>query len=456
MAATYDTEAIRQASLKYQWMHNADWTEMAETGEPIVMVAGKGVRVTDSTGKTWLDAHGGYTSVHLGYGQDEIAEAAYEQLCKITFFPSGSTTVPVIELAEKLASLTPGNLNRVFPGAGGSEANETAIKITRAYHKRRGDGGRYKIISRKFSYHGTTAGVMGLGNNATDFSLSDFEPMAPGMVHVPHPNHYRDELGGRTPSETAIKTAKAVEDAILMHGPDTVAAFIGEPISQPPGSPVPAPEYWSMVREICDKYGVVLICDEIITGFGRTGKMFGIEHFGITPDIMTMGKGVISSYLPLAATVVSDDMAEYFGSDNIAHAVTASGHPVTAAAALKNLEILERDNYIENSRVQGDYLKAGLTELMDKHTIIGDVRGKGLLIGVEMVADRDTKERFPKSAGLAKRLNAAFRRQGIILQSDGNIITVGPPICVTRDDCDEIIAGIDASFTEVTAEMGSN
>jgi len=437
-------------------MHNADWTEMAETGEPIVMVAGKGVRVTDSTGKTWLDAHGGYTSVHLGYGQDEIAEAAYEQLCKITFFPSGSTTVPVIELAEKLASLTPGNLNRVFPGAGGSEANETAIKITRAYHKRRGDGGRYKIISRKFSYHGTTAGVMGLGNNATDFSLSDFEPMAPGMVHVPHPNHYRDELGGRTPSETAIKTAKAVEDAILMHGPDTVAAFIGEPISQPPGSPVPAPEYWSMVREICDKYGVVLICDEIITGFGRTGKMFGIEHFGITPDIMTMGKGVISSYLPLAATVVSDDMAEYFGSDNIAHAVTASGHPVTAAAALKNLEILERDNYIENSRVQGDYLKAGLTELMDKHTIIGDVRGKGLLIGVEMVADRDTKERFPKSAGLAKRLNAAFRRQGIILQSDGNIITVGPPICVTRDDCDEIIAGIDASFTEVTAEMGSN
>ena len=456
MVATYDTEAIRQASLKYQWMHNADWTEMGETGEPIVMVSGKGVRVTDSTGKTWLDAHGGYTSVHLGYGQDEIAEAAYEQLCKITFFPSGTTTVPVVELAEKLASITPGNLNRIFPGAGGSEANETAIKITRAYHKRRGEAGRYKIISRKFSYHGTTAGVMGLGNNATDFSLSDFEPMAPGMIHVPHPNHYRDELGGRTPSETAVKSAQAVEDAILMHGADTVAAFIGEPISQPPGAPVPAPEYWPMVREICDRYGVVLICDEIITGFGRTGKMFGIEHFGIEPDIMTMGKGVISSYLPLAATVVSDDIAEYFGSDNIFHAITASGHPVTAAAALKNLEILERDGYVENSRVQGEYLKAGLTELMDRHTIVGDVRGLGLLIGVEIVADRDTKERFPKSAGLATRLNAAFRKQGLILQSDGNIITVGPPICITRDECDEIISSVDASLTEVEAGMGSN
>ena len=456
MVTIYDTEAIRQASLTYQWMHNADWTEMAETGEPIIMVKGEGVRVTDSTGRTWLDAHGGYTSVHLGYGREEIAEAAYDQLMKVTFFPSGTTTVPVIQLAEKLASLTPGNLNRIFPGAGGSEANETAIKITRAYHKRRGEQGRYKVISRRGSYHGTTAGVLGLGNNATDFSLSDFEPMAPGMIHVPHPNHYRDEMGGKTPSETAIRCAQAVEDAILTHGADTVAAFIGEPVSQPPGAPVPAPEYWPMVREICDKYGVVLIVDEIITGFGRTGKMFGIEHFGIEPDIMTMGKGIISSYLPLAATVVSEDIAAYFGSDNIFHAITASGHPVTAAAALKNIEILETEDMVENSRVQGDYLKAGLAGLMDKHPIIGDVRGLGLLIGVEFVMDRGSKKRYPKSSGLAKRVNAAFRRNGLILESDGNIVTVGPPICVTQDDCNEIITGIDASLREVEAEMGVN
>ena len=456
MVTTYDTEAIRQASLRYQWMHNADWTEMAETGEPIVMVKGEGVRVTDSTGRTWLDAHGGYTSVHLGYGREEIAEAAYDQLMKVTFFPSGTTTVPVIQLAEKLASLTPGNLNRVFPGAGGSEANETAIKITRAYHKRRGEQGRYKVISRRGSYHGTTAGVLGLGNNATDFSLSDFEPMAPGLVHVPHPNHYRDEMGGKTPSETAIRCAQAVEDAILTHGADTVAAFIGEPVSQPPGAPVPAPEYWPMVREICDKYGVVLIVDEIITGFGRTGKMFGIEHFGIEPDMMTMGKGMISSYLPLAATVVSEDIAAYFGSDNIFHAITASGHPVTAAAALKNIEILETEGMVENSRVQGEYLRAGLASLMDKHPIIGDVRGLGLLIGVELVMDRESKQRFPKNSGLAKRVNAAFRRNGLILQSDGNVVTVGPPICVTQDDCNDIIAGIDASLGDVETEMGVN
>ena len=456
MVTTYDTETIRQASLSYQWMHNADWTQMAETGEPIVMVRGEGIRVTDSEGREWLDAHGGYTSVHLGYGREEIAEAAYDQLMKVTFFPSGTTTVPVIQLAEKLASITPGNLDRIFPGAGGSEANETAIKFTRAYHKRRGEQGRYKIISRRGSYHGTTAGVLGLGNNATDFSLSDFEPMAPGLIHVPHPNHYRDEMGGSTPTETAERCARAVEDAILAHGPDTVAAFIGEPVSQPPGAPVPAPEYWPMVREICDRYGVVLIIDEIITGFGRTGKMFGIEHFGIQPDMMTMGKGIVSSYLPLAATAISEDIASYFGSNNIFHAITASGHPVTAAAALKNIELLESENMVENARVQGEYLREALTGLMGRHPIIGDVRGLGLLIGVELVSDRGTRERFPRSAGLAGRVNAAFRRNGLILHSDGSIITVGPPICITRADCDEITAAIDASLTEVEAEMGVN
>ena len=451
---TTHTDEIRKMSLQYQWMHNADWTQMAETGEPLVMVKGEGVRVTDSTGKTWLDVHGGYTCVNLGYGRTEIAEVAYDQISKITYFPQGTTTVPVIKLCEKLAELTPGDITRSWPGSGGSEANETAIKMVRAYHNRRGESGRYKIISRKGSYHGTTGGVMWLGNNATDFSLSDFEPAVPGMVHVPHPNHYRDEYNSTTPSETAVRCAQAIEDAILMHDPKTVAAVIGEPGSPPGGAPVPAPEYWPMVRDICDKYGVLLIIDEVITGFGRTGKMFGIEHFGIEPDLMTMGKGVISSYLPLAVTSVSERVAEHFGSEPIWHAVTSAGNPVAAAAALKTIEIIESENILENARVQGEYLKKGLKDLMKKHIIIGDVRGIGLLIGVELVADRETKQKFSRDINVAGRINKEFRNNGLILQSDGNVITVGPPLCVTQSDCDEIVNGIDASLEAIEQQLG--
>lgn len=452
--AIINTDEIRKTSLQYQWMHNADWTQMAETGEPLVMVKGEGVRVTDSTGKTWLDVHGGYTCVHLGYGRTEIADVAYDQMSKITYFPQGTTTVPVIQLCEKIAELTPGDLSRSWPGSGGSEANETAIKMARAYHKRRGDSGKYKIVSRKGSYHGTTGGVMWLGNNATDFSLSDFEPAVPGMIHVPHPNHYRDEYNSVTPSETAIRCAQAIEDAILMNDPKTVAAVIGEPVSQPIGAPVPAPEYWHMVRNICNKYDVLLIIDEVITGFGRTGKMFGIEHFDIQPDIMTMGKGITSSYLPLAMTTVSERVAEPFASDNFAHAVTSAGNPVSAAAALKNIEIIENENMVHNSKIQGEYLMKGLTGLMDKHPVIGDVRGIGLLLGMELVSNRKTKEKFSKDNDIAGKINKEFRNNGLILQSDGNVVTVGPPLCVNESDCDQIIDGIDASLEVVEKQLG--
>ena len=239
-----------------------------------------------------------------------------------------------------------------------------------------------------------------------------------------------------------------------MHDPKTVAAVIGEPVSQPVGAPVPAPEYWPMVRDICDKYGVLLIIDEVITGFGRTGKMFGIEHFGIEPDLMTMGKGVISSYLPLAVTSVSERVAEHFGSEPIWHAVTSAGNPVAAAAALKTIEIIESENILENARVQGEYLKKGLKDLMKKHIIIGDVRGIGLLIGVELVADRETKQKFSRDINVAGRINKEFRNNGLILQSDGNVITVGPPLCVTQSDCDEIVNGIDASLEAIEQQLG--
>ena len=455
MVTISDSEALRQASLKYLWMHNRDWIQMAEEGEPAIMAEGHGVRVTDSEGKSWIDVNGGYNSVNAGYGRTEIVEAAYAQMLELTHSPSGTASIPAIKLAEKLAQITPGSLSRTVLVSGGSEANETALKIAKAYHHRRGEAGRYKIISRKGSYHGTTGGVMWLGQSPT-LPREDFEPAAPGMVYAPQPNPYRCELGGDTPSEVAVRCAKAIEDLIMFHGPETVAAVIAEPVSTPTGAAVPGDEYWPMLREICDKYGVLLIADEVICGFGRTGKMFAVEHWDIVPDILTVAKGIISSYLPLAATVVKKEVADYFGGrDNqLRHVLTFGGHPVSAAASLKNIEIIEKENMVQNSADVGAYFKEQLEGMKVDHPIVGDVRGLGLLLAVELVSDRETKERFPADARIAARLNEKFRNHGLIFRVAGEILTIGPPICITRSEVDEIVHAIDLSLWELEGELG--
>ena len=455
MVTASETESLRQAALKYMWMHNRDWVQMAEEGEPPIMVEGKGVRVTDSEGNTWIDVNGGYNSVNVGYGRTEIAEAAYEQMLKVTYFPQGTTTVPVIKLAEKLAEIAPGSLTRVFPVSGGSEANETALKIARSYHKRRGEPTRYKVISRKGSYHGFTGGVLWLGNNP-NVPRVDFEPEYPGMLHAPQPNPYRCEMGGTTPSECAVRCAQAVEDLIIFHGPQTVAAVIAEPVAMPLGTAVPGDAYWPMLRDICDRYGVLLIADEVICGFGRTGKMFGIEHTGVVPDIMTVAKGILSSYLPLAATIVKQEVADAFaGEGNIfKHTLTFSGHPVTAAAALKNIEIIENENLVQNAAEVGAYFKEQIEGLMVDHPIVGDVRGRGLLTTVELVSDRETKAKFPPDVKIAARLNEKFKNHGLILRVANEVISMGPPLCITREEVDEIVHGVDLTLWEIEGELG--
>ena len=455
MVTATDSEALRQASLRYLWMHNRDWVQMAEEGEPLIMAEGHGVKVTDSEGRTWIDVNGGYNSVNVGYGRTEIADAAYEQMLKITYFPNGTATVPTIKLAQKLSEITPGSLSRVFPVSGGSEANETALKIVRAYHRRRGEPGRYKVISRSGSYHGTTAGVLWLGGNPSS-PRDDFEPAYPGMVYAPQPNPYRCELGGETPSECAVRCAKAIEDLILFHGAQTVAAVIAEPVATPQGAAVPGDEYWPMLREICDRYGVLLIADEVICGFGRTGRMFAVEHWDVVPDIMTVAKGIISSYLPLAATIVTKEVADLFaGQDNhLRHVFTFSGHPVSAAASLANIEIIENEKLVENAAEVGAYLKEQLEGLKVDHPIVGDVRGIGLLVAVELVSDRETKARFPKDARIPARLNEKFRTHGLIFHINSEILNIGPPLCITRDEVDEIIHAIDLSLWELEGELG--
>jgi adenosylmethionine-8-amino-7-oxononanoate aminotransferase len=349
-------------------MHNQDWSQMAEEGSPSIIVSGKGIRVTDSEGQSWIDVNGGYNSVNVGYGRTEIADAAYEQMQKIAYFPMGTTTEPTVRLAEKLAEMTPGSLSRVFLVSGGSEANETALKIARAYHHRNGEPGRYKIISRRGSYHGTTAGVLWLGGGSSQ-SRDDFEPAYPGMIYGPQPNPYHCEMGGETSSECAVRCAEEIERLIEFHGPKSIAAVIAEPIGVPQGAAVPGDEYWPMLRDICDRHGVLLIVDEVICGFGRTGKMFAMEHWNVVPDIMTVAKGIISSYLPLAATIVKREIADAFaGEDNyLRHALTFSGHAVSAAAALKNIEILENENMLQNSADVGAYFKEQLVGFKVDH-----------------------------------------------------------------------------------------
>lgn len=455
MTTAIDGEALRKASLRYLWMHNRDWTQMAEESEPQIIETGEGVRVTDADGRSWIDVNGGYNSVNVGYGRTEIGEAAYEQMVNLPYFPQGTTTVPTAKLAEKLAEITPGSLSRVFPVSGGSEANETAIKIARAYHKRTGQPGRYKIISRIGSYHGTTAGVLWLGGSPSQ-PRHDFEPTYPGMVHAPQPNPYRYALDGETPSECATRCAEAVERLIEFHGAHTVAAVIAEPIAIPQGAVVPGDEYWYMLRQICDKHGVLLIADEVICGFGRTGKMFAMEHWDVVPDIMTVAKGIISSYLPLAATIVREEVADAFAGEQnyLRHVFTAAGHPVSAAAALKNIEIIQNEKLVENSAQVGRYFKEQLEGLAIDHPLVGDVRGLGLLLAVELVSDRKTKAGFASEDRVPERLNEKFKKHGLIFRINSSILNIGPPLCITQEEVDEIVHVIDISLWELEGEMG--
>ena len=446
-----DTESLRRSAFEHLWMHNADWAQVAEEGGPLIMVAGDGVRVTDSAGVTWLDAHGGYASVNVGYGRTEIADAALEQMKRLAYFPQGATTEALVWLAQKLAEISPGSLERTWPVTGGSEANETAVKMARAYHRRNGEAGRYKVISRKGSYHGATGGVLWMGGGPG--RRPDFEPAYPGMVYAPHPGHYRCELGGRDPSECALLCAKAIEDLIILHKPETVAAVIGEPAAS--GSLVPSGEYWPAVRDICNRYGVILIADEVVCGFGRTGKWFGMEHWGVVPDMMTVAKGMTSSYLPMGAAIVKREVAGAFAAeaDLFSQALTFGGHPVAAAAALENIRVIEREGLVSRSAEMGSYLLEGLTALMGEHSIIGHVGGLGLLIGVELVKDRSAKEPFPPEAQVEDMLRRKFRDRRIILVCGPSGFKLCPPLCITRDDADQLTTAVDEVLGELASEL---
>ena len=389
----------------------------------------------------------------VGHGRKETADAVYDQIKR---FPYANTyvfgNVPAIKLASKLAEITPGNLNRVFFSSGGSEAVETAIKMARQYHVNRGDKGRFKVLARRLSYHGSSMGSLSISRSPLVKAWL-FEPLAPIGRHVDPIYCYRCPWNLEYPT-CGIQCAQEFEKLIQFENPETISAIIAEPVSISAGNIVPVPEYYPMLREICDKYGILLIADEVITGFGRTGKMFACEHYGVTPDIITVAKGLSSGYQPLAAAVAADKVVDAFrGGDSevFGHGITFGGHPVACAAGVANLEIFERENLVENSANMGKYLLAQLQSLADEHPVVGDVRGLGLLCGIELVRDRNTKERFPKEVKIGPRLVKRLDELGLITRAVDTVY-LAPPLIINKEQIDDIVNIMDQGLTWVDQE----
>ena len=438
-------EELKQQAADHFWPHNNPAGNMDEDGIKLVQ-SGKGVWVEDVEGAQWFDTMAGMWLKNIGHGRKEVADAVYNQMLDISYTPGGTVSPATAELSARIASLAPDKEARTYFVSGGSEAVETAIKMAKQYHKNNGEPTRWKVISRRGSYHGATHACMSLGGGGVSAPIH-FGPLMPGNIHIANPDSYRNNGGD-------LQSARELEIAIQHEGPSTVAAFIGEPISAAAGIHVPHPEYWPTIREICDKYGVIMICDEVITGFGRTGKMFATEQWGIKPDIFTVAKALTSGYIPIGAAIASKKVSEAFMGDDsqFRHLITFGGNPVACAAALANLDIMEGEGMVENSAEMGTYMYEQLQTLYE-HPIVGDVRGgMGLLCAVELVKDRDTKESFPAEAKLADKLGPLMNEHNL-LGRPGNSIYLAPPLCITRDEVDHVVSQVDSVITKLEAQL---
>jgi adenosylmethionine-8-amino-7-oxononanoate aminotransferase len=445
--------AIERDALEHVWIQQTPWVELAEKDGMRVFEKGEGIYLYDVRGRKYIDGISGLWVVNAGHGRQEIADAMAQQASKLSYASSAAyTTVPAVELAAKIAEKTPGDLNRVFFSSGGSEAVETAIKIAKQVQAMRGFPRRYKIIARRGSYHGMTYGAMSLTSTRNE---NHFGPFMYGVSHVPHPNRYNSDFGVEG-EQADIMAAKYVEQEIIAQGPDTVAAVIAEPISSAAGVHVPSKIYWQMLREICDRHGVLLIADEVINGWGRTGKYFAMDHYGVTPDIMTMAKGLSSGYAPIAATIVRPSVFEVFQTNKDAymgHLLTFGGHPVAAAAALKNIEIFENEQLPERALETGAYLGERLEELR-AHPTVGDVRGVGMIWGVELVKNKETKQSFGRGNTFTERVTQLLDERGLITRVWA-VAHVAPPLTVTKDEIDTIVTMLDEVLTVAEGEFAS-
>jgi adenosylmethionine-8-amino-7-oxononanoate aminotransferase len=447
------TGSLQELAKRHLWMH---FTRMGayEDAEVPIIVRGDGPYVYDEHGKRYLDGLSGLFCSNAGHGRSELGEAAARQVEELDFYVLWSYAHPrAIELAARIAELTPGELNRVFFTSGGSEAVESAIKLARAYHMRTGNPRKTKFITREVAYHGTTLGALA-ATGITPLRV-DFEPLAPGGHHVPNTNSYHWPAD-RHP----LWAAEMIEEKILFEDPSTVAAVILEPLQNAGGCIPPQPGYFQMVREICDRHNVLLISDEVICAWGRLGHWFGCDRYSYQPDMITTAKALTSAYAPMGALIASDEVAEPFmhGTEMFTHGFTFGGHPVAAAVALANLDILEREDLCGHVRSKEIEFRAMLEGLLDI-PIVGDVRGDGFFHAIELVKDQGTKEGFSNQESeelLRGFLSGELYRRGLICRADDRgdpVVQLSPPLICDSEHFEEIENVLRSVLTEAAARL---
>lgn len=448
------TAALQELDRQHHIHPFTDSRQLHEGGTRVI-VKGEGIYVWDNDGHRLLDGMSGLWCVNVGYGRPELIEAAESQLQQLAYYNSffNSSTPKTIELSAFLAEIAPPGLNHVFFNNSGSEANETAMKAARFYWSLRGKPSKKLFLAREYGYHGVTMATASL-SGLTDMHPQAGLPLADLVERVDGVYWYR-EASGLSPEAYTAWLTERLERRIVEIGADHVAAFIGEPIYGAGGVMTPPPGYWPEVRRLCRKYDILLIADEVVCGFGRTGNWFGSERYGIEPDIMTTAKGLTSGYLPMSATILHEDIANLIISKGgeWVHGFTYSGHPVCAAVALRNLQIIRDDGLIDSVRDQiGPYFQGRLGELGD-HPLVGEVRGAGMVAALELVRDKTTHGLYPEDAKVAVRVREACFRRGLIIRAARNCMMMAPPLVMTEAEADEMVAIIREALDEVLAGL---
>ncbi len=451
----YDIAELRRQDVAHHLPAQANYQLLRDIGGSRVITRGEGCWIWDGEGTRLLDAMAGLWCVQIGHGREELAKAAYDQMGELAYYNTFFKTAapPTITLAAKVAELMGGNLTHVFFNSSGSEAIDTVIRLTRHYWQVKGEPERTVFIARTNGYHGSTIGGVSLGGMKA--MRGQGGPWVPGIEHVIQPYLFGDAFG-EDPDAFARRAAAAIEERILEVGPDKVAAVVGEPVQGAGGVIIPPPGYWPMVQAICRKYGVLLVCDEVICGFGRLGRWFGFQHYGLEPDLVSMAKGLSSGALPISAVGVASHIVETLrekGGDFV-HGYTYSGHPTCAAVAVKNLEIMEREGLVERvANDVGPYFSAALATLAD-HPLVGDVRSLGLLGAVEVVSRKGTNERFGGKEGTAgPMLRDLCIKNGLMIRAVRDTLVLSPPFVISHDEIDQLVAIIRRSLDEAEPKL---
>ena len=454
---TPTTEQWRRSDLAHHLHPFTDTKALSQGGGSRIITGADGVWLTDSDGNRFLDGMAGLWCVNVGYGRAELAEAARDMMLELPYYNTffKTATPSAIDLADRLVAMTPDGLNHVFYGCSGSDANDTLVRLIRHYWNLAGKPHKKTFISREYAYHGSTMAAASLCGMSAMHAQADL-PL-PGFEHVMPPYWYDYGEAEESPEDFGRRAAKALEEKILELGADRVAAFIGEPIQGAGGVIIPPESYWPEVQRICRQHDVLLICDEVICGFGRTGHQFGADKFGIEPDAMTLAKGLTSGYLPLSAVMIGDRLAELLidAGGEFQHGYTYSGHPVSCAVALANLDIIEREGLVERAgTVAGPRLAERLQSALGDHPLVGEIRTSGLIGGIELVANKQTREHFAEVGKVGGLARDKCTENGLVMRAVRDGLVFSPSLTISESEIDELVARVTRAIDQTANELG--